>query len=118
MAEGQLRGHEPLRNQGLLAIKVGQQGVEQLGALLHAGFDAAPFIGGDQQRQRIELPGPVAPLRVGIDVIGDAILDDEPPCQFDAAARGFGPAVGNMLDQRLPVGADRPVAIEQFVVAL
>ncbi len=118
MTEDEFRGHDALGDQVLGAVQVRQQGIEQLCALLHAGFDGAPFVGRDQQWQRIELPGPIAPLRVGVDVVGDAILHDQPSRHLDATAHRFGPAVGKMFDQRLPVRADRTVSIEQLIVAL
>ncbi len=36
--------------------------------------DLGPFGGRDDQRQRIELPRPVGAARVGVDVVGDAVL--------------------------------------------
>ena len=59
---------------------------------LSARLQFAPLAPVDQQRQRIELPWPIAPLRIGVDVVGDAVFDDQPPRQLDAAARRFGAA--------------------------
>ncbi|MCY1413305.1 hypothetical protein D9M71_287330 [compost metagenome] len=51
MAEDQLAGQEPLGQQLLLAVKVGQHGVEQARALRHAGGDGLPLLGREQVGQ-------------------------------------------------------------------
>ncbi len=72
----QRRGQQPLAHQPLLAVDVRQDAVEQGGALDHRGLDLGPLRVRDDQRQQVELPGPVGAAGIGIDVVGDAVLAD------------------------------------------
>ena len=119
MAERQLGRDVTFGQQPLRAIEVGQQRVQQPRALRDAGFDGLPFGGRQHERQRIQRPGPIGALRVGVDVVGDAVLDDEPARQLERAAHGVGRIVGAQpVDERPPVRAHRALRIVQLVVAL
>ncbi len=117
MTERQLRRNDALREQLLRAVEIGEQRIEQLRPLRDARLDPPPLARRNEERQEIERPRTIAALRIGVDVVGDAVLDDEPARKLDAAARGIGPIDPQPLDQRAPVRADVALVIEQLVVA-
>ena len=51
----------------------------------------APLVGGNYKWNRVERPRTVAPLRIGIHVICDAVFNNEPTRQLGAPARGLRP---------------------------
>ncbi|MCY1512066.1 hypothetical protein D9M68_465130 [compost metagenome] len=116
MAEDQFAGQQPLGQQLLLAIQVGQHGVEQARALRHAGGDGLPFLGREQVGQQVQFPGAVGTLGIGVDVVGDAIFLDLPRQQFLALLQLGGRGTLQLLEQALPVRAHRALGIQQFVV--
>ena len=60
------------------AVAVGENLVQQRRALDQAGFERAPFVRRDDERNRVELPRTLHAARVAIDVVGDALFVDEP----------------------------------------
>ena len=118
MAERQLGRDVTLGQQPLRAVEVGQQRIQQPRALRDAGLDGLPLGGRQHERQRIQRPGPVGALRVGVDVVGDAVLDDQPARELERAAHGVGRFVGaQTVDERPPVRAHRALRIVQLVVS-
>ena len=119
MAERQLGGDVALGQQPLRPIEIGQQRVQQPRALRDARFDGLPLRGRQHERQRIQRPGTIGALRVGVDVVGDAVLDDEPARELERAAHGVGRIVGaQAVDERPPVRAHRALRVGQLVVSL
>ena len=78
LREHQLRGEVPLAQQALRSVEIGEHAVEQRGALRDGGLDRAPLANREQQRKRIELPRAIHAERVAVDVVGDAVLSDQP----------------------------------------
>ncbi len=74
MTEGQFGRHHAFGNQPLRTIQIGEQGIQHARALRHALFDLAPLRGTDHQRQRVQGPGAVGALGVGVHIVGDAVL--------------------------------------------
>ena len=108
----------PFGEQALRAVEIGQQRVEQPRTLRDARLDGLPLRGRQHERQRIQRPGPVGALRVGVDVVGDAVLDDQPARQLERAAHRVGRFVGaQAVDERPPVRAHRALRSSQLVVA-
>ncbi len=96
-----------------LAVKIGEQALENFGALGDAGFDHRPVLLGDQQRQMAERPGAVHRFAIG--AIGDALFADialdglETPRDILAAKlRELGEKLQPMA-ARASVGADELV---------
>ncbi len=56
MTEGKLRRNDAFGKQTLRTVEIGQQRVEQRGALGYARFDRAPFISSENERQRVQVP--------------------------------------------------------------
>ena len=99
-------------------VKIREQRFEHARALRNTFLDLAPLVLREHQGQWVECPRPVCALRIGVDVVGDAVLDDQPPREFQRAARGIVRLVGGQtLNKRPPVRAHRAVFIEKFVVA-
>src|ERR1700722_5280127 len=88
MTEWNFRRQGALRKQFLLAVEIGQHGVQEACALRNAGLNRLPFLCGDEIWKRIENPWTIAALAIGIHVVGDAVLDDHAPRKFAGAPRG------------------------------
>ena len=59
--------HDAVLQHLRLAIEVAQEKIERADALLEAGFDACPFLRGDDARQKIGRNDPLRRLRVAVD---------------------------------------------------
>jgi hypothetical protein len=70
----QRRRQQVAREQLLGSVHVGHDAIEQLRSLQHAGFDLAPAVRRDDQREQIERPGSLRPVGVGVHVVGDAVV--------------------------------------------
>ena len=116
MAEDQFAGQQPFGEQTLLAVQVGQQRVEQPSTLCHAGGDRLPLGGGQQVRQKVQRPGAVGALGIGVDIVGDAVLLDLPFHQGLALAQLLRAAALQLAEQPLPMGTHATLAIEQLMV--
>ena len=118
MAERQLGRDVPFGEQALRAVEIRQQRIEQARALRDAGFDGLPFGGRQHERQRIERPGTIGALRVGVDVVGDAVLDDEPARELERAAHRVGRSSARRRSMSgRQCGRIAPWRIVQLVVA-
>ena len=94
----------------LRPVQVGQDQVEQPGPLDQPGLDRRGVGRRDQERDRVELPGPVHALRVAVDVVGDAVLADQVLGLFPALAQLGQADRLDPPDERLPVRAETPSA--------
>ena len=117
VAVHQRRWQQAFGEQALIAVHVGQNAVEQGGALDDARFDLRPFVGGDDLRQQVQVPGAVGPLRVGVDVVGDAIFTHLAVDGFDPLAHQFAGRRGQLAEHPIPMGARGQWRLEHFVVA-
>ena len=89
--------------QFLGAIEIGQNPVEKLGALDEAGFEAAPFGSGDQDRDGVEIPRAVHPQRVAVDVVGNAVLANALTGGLPAAGQFFRTQLGERGNVFFPI---------------
>ena len=78
MTENDLRRHDAVTDQMLWAVEVGQEGVEDPQSLPDALLDPPPVVGGDHERDRVEDPGPLSPFAIVVDVVGHAVVADQP----------------------------------------
>jgi len=67
-------GQQGLVKQGAWAVDVGHDGVQQAGALQHAGFDLRPVFGRNDHGEQVEGPGALLAVLVGVHVVGDAVV--------------------------------------------
>jgi hypothetical protein len=117
MAERDL-GREPaLREQLLPAVQIAQHSVQQARALRDARLDPPPLRRAQDERQGIENPRAIPALRVGVYIVGDAVLDDHAPREFGGAPRSLRVVLEHAVDERLPVIADAAFAVQQLVEA-
>ena len=80
------RRRKPARaDEFLRAVAVGENAVQQRRALDQAGFERAPFVRRDDERNRVELPRAFHAARVAINIVGDALFVDEPSAGVRAA---------------------------------
>ena len=125
VGEQQLSRQDTAGQRDARAIKVGQHGVEQPGALQQTGFQRVPIRRGDHQRQRVEAPRPrlrrAVPVRddvaVSIDLdVRDAVVVDRTayhrPQLVEPATAAFADALGQLLPGR----ADIACGVDEFVV--
>ncbi len=91
VGEDEGRRQQPVAQQALPAVEVGEDQVEEARALRQAGLEFSPRSGADQQRHEVELPRPVHAARVAVDVVGDAVLADGLPRRFAARRHLGGP---------------------------
>ena len=118
MSERQFRRHQAFGDEPLWPVKIREQRLQSARALRHAAFNLAPLILRDDKRQRIERPRTVRSLRIGVDVVGDAVLDDQPPRQLERAPRDLRRLVGaQAFDEPAPMRAHRPVLIQKLIIA-
>ena len=118
VAEHHRRRDRARAQQLLWAVDVGQHAVQQIGALRDAGFDDVPFGGRQQQRQRVDFPWPIGALRIGIHVIGDAVLADLALHQRQGVVDFGAFAVDERAQERIPVRARCTRPGQQLVVAV
>ena len=115
ICQGQAGRQHPLAKQPLRTVEIGQNGIQQPGALGNRGFQPRPFRGGQHQRQRVEAPGSRSRSGIFIDRVADADLTDQAfrfhghLCQMPRviqAGRGKqinpGPAWAKLVESRLP----------------
>ncbi len=118
LTEDQLRRDEPLLQQGLRAVEIGQDLVEQARTLNQSGLHLGPLFRRDEQRQPVQLPGPLWPAGIAVDVVGDAAVLNLPLCLCLATAHAVGAGPGQLFEQGRPVGAWTAGRDEHFIVAL
>ena len=81
----QFGGQQPFAQQALLPVQIGKNQVEQRRSLDDACLDGLPLGRLHHQRDRIERPGARGALRIAIDVVGNAVVVDEPAAFLPAA---------------------------------
>ena len=125
VAEEQLGGQHAAADRPSLAVQVGEDGVEQPGALHQAGFQYAPVRGRQDQRQCVEVPrawhrGAVAVgdrVAVRIDLnVGDAVVVDELTHYGAQLLQSPVPAFADALGDFLPGRAHVPRGVDELVV--
>src|SRR5947207_918682 len=77
VAQDELRREIPACEQRLGAIQVSEDQVQELRPLGQSSLDERSVGRRDQEWQRIELPGPLHPLGVAVDIVGDTVFTDE-----------------------------------------
>lgn len=103
MAAHQRRGQQAFLQQRLWPVDVGHHPVEDAHALQHPGLDLRPAAGCHDQREEVQRPGPLRPVSVRIDVVGDAVVADL-ALQAQGAPRQVGEAFRAELLEELRPG--------------
>lgn len=95
-------GKQTADQQLLLSVDIAQDTVQQRRPLNDRLLDELPFIGGDDQRESIELPVAIAGF-FAIDRVGDPVFLDGLAGPGPAAVDFLGPQLGQLRHQPLPV---------------
>ena len=93
VAQQQRRRQQAFVQQALRTVEVIEHAFQQLGTLLHPGFDGGPVCRLDQLRQQLQRPGPrsnAAARHIGEHVVGDAVQPDALRDLVDPAVEFFG----------------------------
>ena len=110
------RGRQPARaDEFLRPVAVGQDAIDQRRPLDEGGRQHLPFVRRDHERNQIDLPGPVQPAGVAVNVVGDPLLVDEATDRIGAALE-FGRAeLVEVAHQRTVAGAHLAGVGEELV---
>ena len=108
---------EAVAQQLLLAVGVGEDGVQQAGALDERRLQPAPLAAREDERDEVDFPTLSGRGRIGEDVVGDAHFAHAPVEAFGALRLLGGGQLGKGGEKRPPVGADDALRVHQFVVA-
>ena len=113
--EDQPRRQQPLAQQPLRPIEIGEDRVEQPRPLGERRAHRLPLGFGRDQRDGIQLPGPIHSARVAVDVVGDAVLVDQPARGFPTARHLGASHRVERAHEGIPVGA-RAAGVSQHLV--
>ena len=118
--EGFVAKHECGRDlagaqQILRAVDVIENGGEQPGALDQRDLEPPPFLGAEDQRHEIDLPGLVERGGFGEQVLGDAVLAHKPPELVRPGALLFAVELTEVVQKGLPMRTDAAVAVNHLV---
>ena len=106
-------GQNAFGDQLALAVKIGEQPFEGLGALGDAGFDHRPVLFRDQQRHVAERPGAVHRLAIG--AIGHALLADVALDGLEAAGDVIAAQSRHLVEKFEPMAARTSVRANEFI---
>jgi hypothetical protein len=73
---------------------------------------------GNKIGQRIENPGTVAALPIGIHIVGDAVLNDHAAREFHGVPSCASVVFENAFYQGVPMAADAAIRIQKLVIAM
>ncbi len=118
VSEHQRRRQVAVLEQVLRAVQIAEQRVEQSGALGDGERNLVPFRLREDHRQRVEFPRPVGALRIGIDVVGDPVLQDPPPHVVELVPHLRRGGAVQMVEERTPGRTQLPVFGEHLVEAV
>ena len=76
MPEDEGRWHEPVAEEGLRAVHVGRDGVQQARSLPEAAPEPLPLVRLHDQRKDVETPWTLQAIGGHVDVVRDAVLVD------------------------------------------
>jgi hypothetical protein len=113
----EFRRHDALAQHVLGSVEIRQQGVEHAGPLVDAHLQPAPIVGGDHQRDRVEHPRPLLTRCLVVDVVGHAVVTDEPAGLLPALDQFRRRPGAEQVDQPHPVRSRGAVGTAQLVVA-
>jgi hypothetical protein len=99
----------------LVAVQIGQDFVQQTCALNQPRFDLPPFRGRDDERKKIERPGPVRAVAVVLGNERDLVVAQRAGQAIGCGAAFFVRLGGEESQQRFPGRPYRSVGVEKLV---
>ena len=115
MAIDQLGGQQTLGDQLLRPVDIREYAIEHLRTLGDAPSQFVPFGGGDDLGQQVQFPRAVGAVRVGVDVVGDAVFPQLPVEQGLALGQLLRAAALQVGEQLLPVRTHAAVDGQHFM---
>ncbi len=104
--------------QALRTVEIGEQRLEQSRTLDQRALEPAPFVGGDEKRNKIDAPGLCRTGGIGVDIVSDADLAHT-RIELLHAQRPRGRVErGRRLQEGLPVRLEAARAGDQLVEAM
>ena len=107
------RGQEPLRDEPARPVDVGDDALHQAGALDDAGGQLRPVGGIDDERQRAQRPGMLAP--VAVDPVGDSRVADVALGREEAGGDLAVVEPGEPFEKARPAAAQLSARIDHLV---
>ena len=114
-AQEQRRRQAAVLQQPLLAVQVGQDGVDQPGTLQDSGRQALPLVVRQKHRHQVQPPRMRPIVRVGVDVERDAALAQQPPRALRRRRPPLRPHGGKAVDEPAPMRPDAAVRRQHLV---
>ncbi len=115
VAQNELRREMSRLQKFLFPVNIVEDRREQSGTLGDRAFQELPFIGRHDQRDEVDLPGLVRAVRLGKQILTDAVLAHEPP-QILCAARLFcGQECPEALCESFPMLTNGTLVIDHLV---
>ena len=111
----QARRQQPVGDQAVFPIDVGDDRLEQLGALDQAGGDRLPFALVDQQRHMRQRPGALGGAGLVVDAVVDAGIAQILVGAGEAARQLLGAQRIERVDERLPDRAQCAAGVDHLV---
>ncbi|MNH15836.1 hypothetical protein D3C79_754590 [compost metagenome] len=117
MPVNQFSRQHAVADQALWPVDVCQYGIEQPSALGDACSQLLPFASRQHMRQKIEFPGAISALGVGINVVGDAVFLQLPGQRSLALCQLRRTAALQIVAHRLPMATNLALGCKHFVVS-
>ena len=116
IAINQRRRQQVALQQGLIAVDIVDNGIQQLGALDQAGFQGLPFLGPDQEGDRVHAPGAGRFPGVVVDVVRGAVFPDEALRRVPAVLQFLIGKPPQAFQEVAPVRAHARLGIHHLVI--
>jgi len=115
MSEDEFGRDESVAEKFLRAVDIGEEDIEEAGALGEAGFETGPFDGIEEEGDGVKVPGAVHAGGIAVDVIGDTVVVNELARGFPAALEFLRAEVVEEIEEHQPVRPDGAVGFLHFV---
>ena len=96
-------------------VQIRKQAIQQPRALDQSFANVVPMRPGDEQGNKIQAPGPVQSIRVAVNVVRDAVLMNQSPCQISPVAELSGFQLIEQGNEFAPVRAEGAVRLNHFI---
>ena len=118
VGEDELVRDGPRRQEPLRPVQVGEEALEQAGALHQGALEPAPLLGGDDQRDEIDPPRLGSGARIGEQIVGYPRLPHLGVDLLHAQSAGLGRERLQLAQQRRPVRLDGAGRVDELVEAV
>ena len=113
--EQELRRQDAFAHEPLWTVEIGEHAFQHGGPLRESSLDTAPLGLGQQQRDRVELPGPLGALTVVVNVVSNAVFPKLPLRAIPPPQQLIALQASDRRAEASHVGPRRSVRVEQLV---